>query len=294
MIIRRQRRAGIGRSRALIAALLTLALGAAGCAGSDPLADDGEPSRCAPDRLPLTQAGTLIIGTDTPAHEPWFEHDDPSNGQGFESAVAYAVAENLGFRRDQVSWVVAPLDTSYLPGKKPFDFDVNEISITPERLRSVSFSSGYYAVSQAVITMRTSPFVHTATVAELRRATLGAQEATTSLDFVNRVVKTQQAAVTFRDAEEAKAALLDGRIDGLVTDLPTAFALTAAEIPNSAIVGQFEPDGGSTEQLGLLLERGNPLVTCLNQALTELRSTGQLQRLEDTWLVDSSGVPRLG
>ena len=282
-------------SRAGIAsALAALLLGVTGCATMDNAAQESAAGSCAKDKLRLVTAGQLTIGTDKPAYEPWFKNDDPAGGQGFEAAVAYAVAEDLGFRRDEVKWTVVAFNDSYKPGRKKFDFDINQISITPERARSVTFSDGYYTVNQAVVALNNSTIANVSTIADLRNAKLGTQVGTTAVTFIDKVVKPRTRPVTYTDTDQAKQAMTAGQVDGIVTDLPTAFYLTSAEIENSRIVGQFEPQGGSTEQFGLLFEKNNPLVGCVNQALTELRNTGELQRLEDTWLAESAGAPRLG
>jgi polar amino acid transport system substrate-binding protein len=280
--------------RACVATALTLLLlGAAGCGSTGSTASDAAAATCAKERLRLLSPGQLTIGTDKPAYEPWYKDDDPADGQGFEAAVAYAIAEDLGFRRDEVKWTVVHFNDSYTPGHKKFDFDVNQISITADRARNVTFSDGYYTVNQAVVALNDSPIANMATISDLRHARLGSQVGTTSLSFINQVVKPAAKPAVFPDTDTAKRAMAAHQVDGIVTDLPTAFYLTAAEIENSRIVGQFEPQGGSTEQFGLLFEKNNPLVGCVNQALTELRNTGQLQRLEDTWLAESAGAPRL-
>jgi polar amino acid transport system substrate-binding protein len=281
-------------ARARLAAALALLMLAAGCARTDSSTSMSAAGNCAKDRLRLITQGQLTIGTDSPAYEPWYKNDDPADGQGYEAAVAYAVAEDLGFRRDEVKWTKVAFNDSYKPGRKKFDFDVNQISITADRAKSVTFSDGYYTVNQAVVALNNSPIANLSTIADLRNARLGTQVGTTALTFIDQVVKPRVRPVTFIDTDHAKQAMANGQVDGIVTDLPTAFYLTSAEIENSRIVGQFEPQGGSTEQFGLLFEKNNPLVNCVNQALTELRSTGELQRLEDTWLAESAGAPRLG
>jgi polar amino acid transport system substrate-binding protein len=284
-------------ARAGLATALSLALlliGAAGCTRTDSSTGRSAAGSCAKDTLRLVTHGRLTIGTDSPASEPWYKNDDPADGQGYEAAVAYAVAEDLGFRRDEVKWTKVAFNDSYKPGPKKFDFDINQISITADRAKSVTFSDGYYTVNQAVVALDDSPIANLSTIAELRNAKLGAQVGTTGLTFIDQVVRPRSRPVTFSDTDHAKQAMTAHHVDGIVTNLPTAFYLTSAVIENSRIVGQFEPQGGSTEQFGLLFEKNNPLVGCVNQALTELRSTGELQRLEDTWLAESAGAPRLG
>ena len=238
---------------------------------------------CSIENLTLVNPGTLTIGTDTPAYPPYFVDDDPTNGQGFESAVAYAVAETLGFAPEQVSWTVVPFNKSYAPGDKDFDFDINQISITPKRQKAVDFSNGYYTVNQAVVALEDSPIANATTLAELQAAKLGAQVGTTSLDFITDVVQPADQPYVYNDTNDAKSALNNGQIDGIVVDLPTAYYVTAAEIDGSTIVGQFPAQDGG-EQFGLLFAKGNPLVSCVNSALDELAASGELQAIQDEWL----------
>ncbi len=248
---------------------------------------------CAPDQLPLNAAGQLTIATDSPAYEPWFVDDDPTNGQGYESAVAYAVAEKLGFTPDQVVWEVVPFNTSYKPGDKDFDFDINQISISPARAEVVDFSDGYYAASQAVIALKGSPVSEATSIAELADYNLGAQTGTTSLSAIRDVIKPANDPAVFEDTNAAKQALLNGQIDAILADLPTAFYISAVEIPKSTIVGQFQPTTGEQEQFGLLFQKGNPLVPCVNEALAALTADGTLAQLEQEWLSNVVDVPVL-
>jgi len=233
------------------------------------------------------QPGTLTIGTDSPAYPPYFVDDDPSNGKGFESAVAYAVADGLGFAPDAVTWTVVPFNTSYAPGDKNFDFDVNQISITPERAEVVDFSDGYYTVNQAVIALKDSPIAKATSLADLKSANLGAQVGTTSLDFIESVVQPENKSQVFNDTNDAKSAMNNGQIDGLVVDLPTAYYITAVEIPEASIIGQFQAQEGG-EQFGLLFQKGNPLVSCVNQVLADLKSSGELQSIQDEWMAGTT------
>ncbi len=242
---------------------------------------------CAAENLTTISPGMLTIGTDTPAYPPYFVDDDPTNGEGFESAVAYAVAAQLGFAPTDVKWEVVPFNTSYAPGDKNFDFDINQISITPERSEVVDFSDGYYTVNQAVVAFNDSPIAGAKTIAELKDAKLGAQVGTTSLDFVTEVVQPTNEPYVFNDTNDAKSALQNGQIDGIVVDLPTAYYVTAAEFDNSKIVGQFAATAGG-EEFGLLFQKGNPLVTCVNKALTTLKDSGELQEIQDAWLAGTT------
>lgn len=242
---------------------------------------------CAPENLTTLEAGKLTIGTDSPAYPPYFEDEDPTNGKGFESAVAYAVAKGLGFAPSDITWVVVPFNSSYAPGEKAFDFDINQISITPERADVVDFSDGYYTVNQAVVALGKSPIAGATTVAELKNARLGAQVGTTSLDFITEVIQPTAEVQVFNDTNDAKSAMQNGQIDGIVVDLPTAYYITAVEIPKGKIVGQFAAQEGG-EQFGLLFQKGNPLVSCVNAVLADLKASGELQKIQDTWLAGTT------
>ena len=242
---------------------------------------------CAYENLTTINPGMLTIGTDTPAYPPYFSDDDPTNGEGFESAVAYAIGSQLGFAPTDVKWEVVPFNTSYAPGEKNFDFDINQISITPERSEVVDFSDGYYTVNQAVVAFNDSPIAGATTITELKDAKLGAQVGTTSLSFVTEVVQPTDEPYVFNDTNDAKSALQNGQIDGIVVDLPTAYYVTAAEFDDSKIVGQFQAAAGG-EEFGLLFQKGNPLVNCVNKALTTLKDSGELQEIQDAWLAGTS------
>ena len=235
----------------------------------------------------------LMIGTDSPAYEPWFVDNDPSNGQGFESAVAYAVAEQLGFGADQVTWVKVPFNTSYKPGPKDFDFDINQISITPARAEAVDFSDGYYQAAQAVIALKDGPAADATTLADLAALKLGAQTGTTSLTAIRDVIQPEQDPAVFEDTNIAKQQLLSGEVDAILADLPTAFYITAVEIPKGTIIGQFQPETGEQEEFGMLFEKGNPLVECVNLALAALEADGTMDAIEQEWLSDTVWVPEL-
>ena len=255
--------------------------------------ESAEPDGCGKEELPVLSPRTLTIGTDSPAYEPWFVDNDPTNGQGFESAVAYAVAEELGFSRGEVAWVKVPFNSSYKPGAKDFDFDINQISITPARAEVVDFSDGYYEAAQAVIALKGSPASEVTTIAELADYNLGAQTGTTSLTAIRDVIKPANEPAVFEDTNAAKQALLNNQVDAILADLPTAFYITAVEIPKGTIVGQFQPTTGEQEEFGMLFEKGSPLVDCVNQALATLESDGTLAEIEQQWLSDVVDVPEL-
>jgi polar amino acid transport system substrate-binding protein len=284
------------RKAAVIAPLMLLALG---CAPQDSsTATDTSPTTGSQTAADCAQgktlkSGVLTVGTDSPAYDPWFRNNDPSNGKGYESAVAYAVAKQLGFDTSAVAWTKVPFNSSYAPGPKKFDFDINQISITPARAKVVDFSDGYYNAAQAVIAVEGSPAAGATSLADLKQYKIGAQTGTTSLTAIRDQIQPSSDAVVFQNTNDAKQALLNGQVDAIVADLPTAFYLTAVEIPKGTIVGQFQQTGGAQEQFGMLFEKGNPLVGCVNEALTALKSDGTLEALEKKWLSDTVDVPVL-
>lgn len=246
---------------------------------------------CAPAALKTLTPGTLTIGTDKPAYEPWFKDDTPSNGQGYESAVAFAIAERLGFPKDKVTWVVAPFNTVIAPGAKNFDIDLNQVSISDERKQAVDFSSGYYDVRQTVITYKGSPIDGKTTVADLKGAKLGAQVGTTSYTAADEQIAPSEQVAVYDTNDLAVQALQNKQIDGIVADLPTAFYMTAAQLDAGVIVGQL-PARGDTEQFGAVLDKGSPLTACVTGAVDALRSDGTLDKLVDEWL-STQGAPEL-
>lgn len=280
-----------------VLAATVLALALAGCAPKDSSSGDSSPTptdSASPCAHPQTVSpGVLTIATDTPAYEPWFVDDDPSNGKGFESAVAYAVAKGMGFPASKVKWVTEPFNSSYQPGPKDFDFDINQISITAKRAEAVTFSDGYYSAAQAIVTLDDSPYAQATSLADFADARLGAQVGTTSLNAIEDTIKPNSDPQVFDDTNVAKNALQNGQIDGIVVDLPTAFYISAVEIKHSTIVGQFQPETGETEEFGLLFEKGNALVDCANFALDKLKADGTLAGIEDRWLSQVVDVPRL-
>src|SRR6476659_3399311 len=251
------------------------------------------PSSCEKSQLPLLRSGTLTIGTDSPAYEPWFSNNDPTNGKGYESAVAYAVAQQLGFSKYEVTWVKVPFNSSYKPGAKNFDFDINQISITPARAKVVDFSDGYYAAAQAVIALKGTPAAEATSIDDLKSLKLGAQTGTTSLSAIRDVIQPDQAPAVFADTNAATQALKNGQVDAILADLPTAFIIAATEISNGTIVGQFQPETGQQEEFGMLFQKGSGLVPCVNDALATLKSDGTLAALEKKWVSDVADVPVL-
>lgn len=294
------------RRSAVVPALasLPLLLGAVACApadeeptASDPGASAGaeeevDPATCVTDDM-LLEAGTLTVGTDSPAYEPWFADNDPTNGEGYESAVAYAVAERLGFSEDEVSWVRVPFNTSYAPGAKDFDFDINQISIDAKRAEAVDFSQGYYQAAQAVVALEGTAGAEAESLADLADLRLGAQTGTTSLTAIRDIIDPEVEPAVFEDTNSAKQALANDQVDAVLADLPTAFYISAVEIPGSTLVGQFQPETGEQEEFGMLFEKGSPLVTCVDAALAAMEADGELADIEQEWLSDVVGVPEL-
>ncbi len=246
--------------------------------------------------------GQLTIGTDNPAYPPWFaggelkgskwKINDPATGKGFESAVAYAVAKQLGYAKTQVKWVYTPFAKAYAPGKKSFDFDINQVSFTPARAKVVAFSSSYYNVNQAIVALKGKPLASVRSVAGIRKYKLGAQLGTTSYQYIVKTIKPTKSPAVYDTNDAAVAALKNGQIDGLVVDLPTAFYVTAAQIENSKIVGQFKSVAGG-EHFGIVLQKGSPLVGCVNRALATLKQSGQLNQIQQIWLAKVTGAPVL-
>jgi polar amino acid transport system substrate-binding protein len=268
-----------------LALIVVLLLVLAGC-GTEEGGGGGDVS-CEKEDLPLVQEGVLTIGTDDPSFPPWFDFEGgPSTGTGFESAVAYAVADELGFTAEEVEWVVVPFNNSFAPGEKEFDFDINQISITEERDEAVDFSDGYYDVNQALLGFADSEIASATTLEDLKAFQLGAQVGTTSLDFINDVIQPDSEALVYDTNADAKAAFDAGQLDGLVLDLPTAFFVSAVEIEGSAVIAQF-PSGDDPEQFGMLFEEGNPLRDCVNEALANV----DLEAIQQEWLSDVVDAP---
>ncbi len=282
------------RAPAILLVVL-LSILAAGCGGSSNKASDttatGAAASCDKGSLNLVHPGQLTAGTDNPAFPPWFggnekapwKVSDPYSGQGYESAVAYAVAKQLGFAKSEVKWIVVPFNTSFAPGAKKFDFDINQISYVPARANAVDFSNSYYDVNQALVVIKGTPIASATSVAALKPYKFGAQLGTTSYNYINNNIKPSKKPAVFDTNDAAVAALKNKQIDGLVVDLPTAFYVTAVQVPKGKILGQF-PTVGTPEHFGMVFEKGNSLVSCVNDALAKLRADGTLTSLQSKWL----------
>ena len=238
------------------------------------------------------EADTLTIGTGNPAYSPWVDNDAPESKEGFEAAIAYAVAEELGFADTAVKWVRTGFDEAIQPGVKNFDFNLQQYTITDERKKTVSFSDSYYTTNQAVVALAGSPAIGATTVASMKDVKFGAQAGTTSLDFITNVIKPTTEPYVYDDNAGAKAALEAKQIDAVVVDLPTAFYIAAAELTDATVVGQFPASLSTTpDNFGLVFDLNNELVDCVNTALATLKDNGTLATIEKTWLSDKTNAP---
>src|ERR1700733_13034361 len=229
----------------------------------------------------LYQKGELTVATDKPAYSPWFEDNNPANGKGYESAVAYAVAKQLGFKPSQVHWTYEPFNDSYAPGPKKFDFDINEISYTAQRATAVSFSNSYYDVQQALVALKGSPIATKHTPAELKTYVYGDQIGTTSLQFITSKIEPTATPKVYQTLNVVKDVLTTHQIDAFVMDTPTAQYIAGDQVPGAVMVAQFPSTG---EHYGLLFDKGDPLVSCVNNALATLRANGTLAALQKKYL----------
>ncbi len=268
----------------------------AACGGSSSSSDTtaaagaGTGNECTSDKT-LT-ADTLTIGTGTPAFSPWVENDAPESKEGFEAAVAYAVAGELGFGDAAVKWVRTAFDEAVQPGKKNFDFNLQQFTITDERKKTVSFSASYYSTNQAVVALEGSPAIGATSVADLKDVKFGAQTGTTSIDFITNVIKPSAEPFAYDDNAGAKAALEAKQIDAIVVDLPTAFYIAAVELTGASVVGQFPVSASTTpDNFGFVFDLDNPLVSCVDIALAALKDNGTLAEIEKTWLSDKTNAP---
>jgi polar amino acid transport system substrate-binding protein len=291
--------------RTLAALLLALGLVAAGCSSDDSEDTSSDTTGAAGDEaaacdpLPLKTDGTLTVATGEPAFPPWVSgvdadgNDDPTTGEGFESALVYDLADQLGIAAEDVEWVRTGFDEAIAPGAKDYDFNIQQFGITPDRDEVVDFSDGYYDVQQVVIAAEDAPIADVTSVSELADYNLGAAIGTTSLDYIDDVIQPSNEAAVFDDNAAATAAFDAGQVDGIVYDLPTAYYITAAEIPDSTIVGVLPQAGAEPEQLGMLFETGSPLIPCVNEALATLRDDGTLAALQEEWLSAGGDIPTL-
>jgi polar amino acid transport system substrate-binding protein len=288
-----------------IAVLAVLAAVAAGCGGggggsSTTTNSTTSASSCTKDQLNLVTADTLTIGTGNPAYPPWYEGgtkkgssfkvNDPTTGEGYESAVAYALAKQLGFTKSQVEWIAVPFNLTFKPGPKNFDFAMQQISYNPQRAKAVSFSKPYYNVNQALVALQDKPIANATTIPELKDAKLGAVVGTTSYEYITEHIEPTNKPLVYDTLDANVAALKAGQIDGLVTDFPTAYYIANVQLSNATLVGRF-PTIGSQEYFGLTFEKRNPLVGCVNKAIEALKHDGTIQQLEQQWITSKAHAP---
>ncbi|HKZ13274.1 MAG TPA: ABC transporter substrate-binding protein [Solirubrobacterales bacterium] len=289
--------------RTTLAIVSILALGLAllaGCGGKKSSSSSGggegegttaTASDCTPSKMQTHSAGELTVATDKPAYPPYFEEDEPANGEGFESAVAYAIGKQLGYPKAKIKWTVEPFDSSYAPGPKDFDFDVNEISITPTREKAVDFSVPYYSANQAVVALEDSDAAKAKSLAELKDTKIGVQINTTSLSAVDEEIEPSSKPEVFNGSGDVVTALKNGQVEAVVVDLPTALYLTAAQVENATIVGQFGKAEG--EEWGALLAKGSPLTGCVSGAIEALEESGELEKITQRWMSQAAEAPQL-
>ena len=278
------------RALTALAASAAVAVSLSACAPQE-TAETAAPEQTSTTLATLTE-GKLTIGTGLPAYEPWVVGDAPESGEGFEAAVAYAVAAELGFAPEDVIWVRTTFDEAIAPGAKNFDFNLQQYSITEERKAAVDFSSPYYYTAQTVITVAGSAAEGAKSLADLQGLLIGAATGTTSLKAIEDIIKPTQGAQAFNSNDDAKAALANGQVDAIVVDLPTAFYLTAVELEGGLILGQLE-GAKAGDSFGLVLDKDSPLTEAVSAAVDRLRENGTLAGLEAQWLADYANAPVL-
>jgi polar amino acid transport system substrate-binding protein len=283
------RNSKLSRLRAGIAALAVVAFTLTGCAPADNAGTE-ETS------ITTVTPGKLTIGTGLPAYEPWVVGDAPESGEGFEAAVAYAIAAELGFAAEDVVWVRTTFEEAIAPGAKNFDFNLQQYTITEERKANVDFSEAYYVTTQAVVTVKGSQAEGVTDLAGLKGLLIGAASGTTSFTAIEDIIAPTGGAQAFNSNDDAKAALAAGSIDAIVVDLPTAFFLGSAPaeyggIDNGLVIGQLS-GAGVGDSFGLVLDKGSALTAAVSAAIKTLRDSGKLAELEKKWLTDA-GAPIL-
>ena len=280
--------------------------GTSSAAASEAAESPSATSECTPDTLETKNSGRLTIGTDNPAFPPYWqppaegeegtapwELGDPYNKEGFEGAVAWAVAEELGYGDDEVDFIPVPFDSSYAPGEKDFDFYLAQVSYTPERAEQVDMSDGYFFVNQALVANAETPITEAASIADVAEFRLGVQQGTTSLSYIEEQIQPATDPMVYNSNDAAIAALNANQVDGIVVDLPTAFFITAVQMENGVVVGQFPNVGDEEEYFSLVLEQGSPLTDCVNGAIAALDESGDLASITEEWMSENAGAPVL-
>jgi polar amino acid transport system substrate-binding protein len=280
----------------LVPALAVGALVFAACGSDDDSSDASSateaPTESAGDCAATIEDGVLTVATGNPAFFPWVIDDTPESGEGFESAVAFAVAAEMGYEGDAVKWVRTDFDAAIQPGAKDFDVNLQQFSITPERQETIDFSLPYFTSNQAIVALVGSAAEGATTIADLKDVKFGAQAGTTSLEFITDVIQPTQEVFAYDDNVGAKAALEANQIDAAVFDLPTALFVSAVEIEGSAVIGQFPAGSGdNTDQFGMVLEKDSALTTCVDGAIQAITDNGTLAAIQTQWLADTPGAP---
>ena len=287
----------------LVLAVITAACGSS-TSSSSSTATSGTTAACAKGKLATITPGTLTVGTDNPAYDPYFlgpaghvwkgqYNHDPYNDQGFESATAYAVAQQLGYPKTKVVWSVTPFLKSFAPGPKNFDFYLAQVSYSPHRAQASDLSSSYYDVSQAVVALAGKPIDSAKSIADLKQYKLGAQIGTTGYDYITNTIQPSNPPQVYTTTNDALAGLKAGQVDGIVVDYPTAYYMANVQLYNGHLVGQFPPPAGNGEHFSLVLDKGSPLTQCVNAALATLRDNGTLAKIQEQWLSKDAGAPVL-
>lgn len=276
-------------------------------ASSAPASAEPSPSAaaCSKESLATKTSGTLTIGADNPAFPPYYlppaegetgtegwELGDPYNGQGLEAATAYAIAEQLGFSREEVTWVPVPFNNAIQPGPKDFDLYLTQVSYSPERAEAVDLSEGYFDVSQSVISLADNAIANATSVADLKGYKLAAPVGTTSLTYITDTIQPTVEPAVYDTLDAAIQALSAGQVDGVVVDLPTAFFATAVQLTNGKIVGSLPQIGESTEYFSAVLDKDSPLTDCVNEAIAALEADGTLDSIREEWIT-SQGAPEI-
>jgi polar amino acid transport system substrate-binding protein len=282
--------------------VLVLAFAAAACGGDDNGGSaEGTTTEaaasCDKDSLQTVNAGELTIGTDNPAFPPWFEGKKafdpwdpttPPTKKGYEAETAYAIAHELGFTDDEVKWTVVPFEQSFRPGQKSFDFDINQVSYLPARAKNVDISDSYYDVEQALVAFESNPISNAKTVADLKKYKLGAQIGTTSLNTINDTIQPDKEPSVYSTNNDALSGLKAKQVDGVVVDFPTALYMAAVQLNGGKVVGRFAADG--KEYFGVVLAKGSPMTSCVNEALARVKEAGTLDKLQQKWLGGSAPI----
>jgi polar amino acid transport system substrate-binding protein len=254
-------------------------------------ATGGDAKACAEGKT--LDPASLTIATGDPAFPPYVIDDKPESGEGFEAALALAVAKELGYEGDAVKWVRTSFDTAVAGSDKNFDFNLQQFTINADRQKVVSFSDPYYTANQAVLGYADGPGKDVKTVADLKSLKLGAAAGTTSLQFITDVIKPDAEPFAFNSNADAKTALDNKTIDAIITDLPTALYITGVEIEGTKVFGQFPLGDTGGDAWGLLFVKDNPLVACADMALANLKASGELDTITTKWMGDYIEAPTL-